>query len=378
MDQAAAAMKLVHLSGSARERGQQHGRQIPGTLEAYWRELVLDVTERSDHPLTEEQFRAWIAERAAPALKLAPELDEEIRGIAEGSGADYELALANNLGEECNHLAHSLGWHAATAQRCLSIVVPPAQSATGGYLLAQTWDGLDWTPDPILFMVEEEAGRSVYLADPGWVGGVGLNDRGLGSVHTGVATTADGTPGLPYSFIARRIMQHDDIGSAAQSVTDMPATAGCHYIIVDGERVVDVEIAGTANATLTCEPPISTCAHFSDPACASQESDPDGNRVSRYRVDRLSELIGMSAPVAPLDLFRLISDHQEGPDGAMVCRHPGTGRSLGGIVIDLAGRRVWGKAGNPCLPRPVTEVRLTDSGFESQTFLLQEAQTARS
>src|SRR2546426_10011790 len=166
---------LLQLSGSPRERGRQHGRMIPDTLRSYWRELVLDVTERSDHPMTEEGLRKWVAERAAPALTLAPDLEEEVKGIAEGGGVDYELALAVNLGEEVNHLAYSLGWHAPTVQRCLSIVVPPAQSATGSYLLAQTWDGPDWTPDPFLFAVEEEAGRSAYLADPGWVGGVGLN-----------------------------------------------------------------------------------------------------------------------------------------------------------------------------------------------------------
>ncbi len=368
------AITFLQLSGSPRERGQRHGREIPDTLKSYWRELVLDVTERSDHPMTEGQLKEWVAERAAPALAHAPDLEEEIRGIAEGGGVDYELALAVNLGEEVNHLAYSLGWHAPEVQRCLSIVVPPAQSQTGGYLLAQTWDGPDWTPDPFLFAVEEETGKSLYLADPGWVGGVGLNDRGLGSVHTGVGTTADGIPGLPYSFIARRIMQRDDLESAARSVIEMPTTAGCHYIVADGERVVDVETTGMVNATIFYDArAISTCAHFSDRECAANESDPNDNRISRYRVERLLQLLRESAPVGPLDLFRLISDHQEGPNGAMVCRHPGTGRSLGGIVIDLADRTVWGKAGNPCLPRPVTEVALKDPGFESRTFLLEEA-----
>ncbi len=364
---------LLQLSGSPRERGRQHGHEIPDTLRRYWRELVLDVTERSDHPMTEDRLREWVVERAAPALALAPDLKEEVTGIAEGGGVDYELALAVNLGEEVNHLAYSLGWHAPTTQRCLSIVVPPAQSATDGYLLAQTWDGPDWTPDPCLFAVEEEAGRSAYLADPGWVGGVGLNDRGIGSVHTGVGTTVDGAPGLPYSFIARRIMQRDDLKGAARSVIEMSSTAGCHYIVADDKRVVDVETAGMVNATISYDSrAISTCAHFSDRECAAKESDPNDNRVSRYRVERLLQLLRENAPVDPLDLFHLISDHQKGPDGAMVCRHPGTGRSLGGIVIDLADRTVWGKAGNPCLPRPVTEVALRDSGFEFRTFLLEE------
>jgi hypothetical protein len=370
-------IRLLHLSGDARERGRRHGAEIPDLLRRYWNELVLDVTERSDQPMTETELRDWVIDRAAPALELAPDLEEEVRGIAEGGEVGFELALAVNLGEECNHLAYSRGWHSPEAQRCLSVIIPPSQSTTGGYLLAQTWDGPDWTPDPVLFMVEEGSGRSVYLADPGWVGGVGLNDRGLASVHTGVSTTIDGEPGLPYSFIARRIMQRHAIEDAARSVLDLPTTAGCHYVVVDGERVIDVETAGSISATLPYDGRlISTCAHFSDEDCSARQSDEGDDRVSRYRVERLLGLVSEHAPVGPLELFNLISDHQEGPDGAMVCRHPGKGRSLGGIVIDHLGRKVWGKAGNPCLARPVTEVQITSVGFDSRTFLLEEATPA--
>lgn len=374
MTESAPSIPFAELSGDARERGRLHGREIPGVLRRYWRELVLDVTERSDHPMSEEALADWVRERAALALSLEPDLEEEIRGIAEGAGVDYEQALAVNLGEEVNHLAFGLGWHAPAVQRCLSIVVPPEQSQTGGYLLAQTWDGPAWLPDPMLFVVEEEAGRSVFIADPGWVGGAGLNDRGLGSVHTGVGTKVDGTPGLPYSFIARRILRSDDLQSAAQSVTELPATAGCHYIVVDRERVVDVETAGLTNANFTYTGPISTCAHFSDSRCAATESDPRGRLVSEFRVGRLLDLFQPAAPISPLDLFRLISDHEPGPDGASVCLHPGSMRSLGSIVIDLAGRTVWGKAGNPCMARPVTQVTLFDSGFDTRTFALDEKQ----
>ena len=43
-------IRFVELSGDARERGRLHGRKVPEVLREYWRDLVLDVTERSDHP----------------------------------------------------------------------------------------------------------------------------------------------------------------------------------------------------------------------------------------------------------------------------------------------------------------------------------------
>lgn len=65
MTESAPSIRFAELSGNARERGRLHGRQIPDVLRRYWRELVLDVTERSDHPMSEEALADWVRERAA-------------------------------------------------------------------------------------------------------------------------------------------------------------------------------------------------------------------------------------------------------------------------------------------------------------------------
>lgn len=345
-------IQVVRLSGSPRERGLAHGAAVADRLEYYWGQLVRDVTDCAD-PMGSDDLRAWILERSEVALAAAPDLEEEIRGMAEGAGVAYEVALSVNFGEEVCHLASMRSaTRRAPTERCLAIVVPPEQSASGGYLLAQTWDGPDWTPDPVLFFVEEDAGRSVYLSDGGWVGGVGLNDRGIGSVHTGVGTSLDGTPGLPYPFIARRILQSGTVEEACAKAVQLPATAGCHFVVCDGERVVDVEVAGDKNATRPMAAPVSTCAHFGDPALTGVENDVDWHRISAYRTERLLDIVSRHGPVEPLDLFALMSDHEEGPLGAMVCRHPETdrsgSRSLGAVVIDMAQATVFGRAGNPC------------------------------
>lgn len=351
------SIQVIRLKGGPFERGVAHGEAVADRLEYYWGELIKDVSERSADPISKDELRDWILERCAPALAIAPDLEEEIQGLAAGAGVDYEVALAVNLGEEVCHLASARGVAAARpTERCLSIVVPPEQSSTGDYLLAQTWDGPDWTPDPVLFVVDEASGRSAYLSDGGWVGGVGLNDRAIGSVHTGVGTTNDGTPGLPYPFIARRILQSDSPEEACSKVVEAPATAGCHYIVAGGGHALDVEIAGEANAVVPLAGPISTCAHFSASELEALETEDDARRVSEYRTTRLLSLLSERSPISPLELFDLMSDHFEGPSGAMVCRHPTTdrvgGRSLGALVVDMAAGEVFARAGNPCERRP--------------------------
>jgi isopenicillin-N N-acyltransferase-like protein len=369
-------IRFLRLTGSPFERGVQHGREIPEVFGPFWEDIVRDVRERVDRPISEEDLRAWLRDRAELARSVEPDMMEEIRGIAEGGDVEEEVAVAIAFAEEASQLASSLGYHHQVVDRtrCLSVVVPPSHTTTDGYLLAQTWDGPDWCPDPVLFAPLDPPGWSVYLADPGSVGGVGVNDRGIGSVHTGVLVK-ENPVGNPYAFIARRIMQADRADAAAASVSEVPSTAGCHYIVVQDADVIDVEAAGAVFETVPHDGLFSTCAHFAGEATTAQHFR-DDHAVSRHRTARLAELVAAEETVSPLGLMELLTDHREGPDGASVCLHPSerTGRSLGAIVIDVAGRTIWGRAGNPCLRRPVREVRLTDQG--PQATVLEAQATA--
>lgn len=367
--------RVLHLAGTPRVRGFEHGREIPGLLLAYWEELLRDVGERAERPMSEGELRTWLRDRAGLTALVAPDLDEEVRGIAEGAGVPHEIALGVTFGEEVSDLASALGAYRPRQTRCLSVVVPPEHTTTGGYLLAQTWDGPDWTPDPFVFTVEEPQGRSAFLSDPGWVGGVGVNDRGLGSVHT--STLIDhAPPGMPYPFVARRILQADHVDAAAALVSEVPNTAGCHFIIADDQHLVDVEAAGTVSVSLTYTGKmLSTCAHFSDPECIAKQTRPD-DPVSQYRVTRLLGLTNQRAPISPSDLFEILSDHVEGPRGRTVCMHPGEIRSLGCVVIDPTARSIWAKASNPCEDRPICKVTITDTGFRTRLINSKSTESA--
>ncbi|MBI2238475.1 MAG: hypothetical protein HYU54_08135 [Actinobacteria bacterium] len=361
------AIRVLRLSGTPGERGIEHGRQVPDLIAYYWSELARDVSDRAARPMTEPELRAWVVERAAPAIDLAPDLDEEIRGIGEGSGLGYEAALGVNLFEEISGLAHVLGRRpdVPTERRCSSIAIGPERSATGGWLFAQTWDGADWYDDPLLFVVEEETGASAYLTDAGIVGGVGVNDRGLASVHTGVGLV-EHVAGLPYAFIARRILQAPGLEEAAASVVDLPSTAGCHYVVGNAERALDVEAAGAAHSTSRPTAAFSTCAHFEDPACAAGELE-GGRAGSVHRTSRLVQRAAERDGFHPEDLLELLADHVPGPDGITVCRHPDASsdtRSAGAIAADPLARRLLARAGNPCEDRPAVEVRLGEDEIE--------------
>jgi isopenicillin-N N-acyltransferase-like protein len=359
------SIKTIHLTGSPRERGRRLGAQMAIPIQKYWREILLDVGVRAERPMTEAELREWLADRATFAAAIAPDLDEELRGIAEGADVDYEVAFAVNAGEEIDELASALGssTYSLPAKHCLSIIVPPERSATGGLLMAQTWEAPDWTPAPWLVTVEEDAGTSVFMTDPGWIGGCGVNDRGIASVHTAVFL-CEAPVGLGYSFIARRIMQAATTEAAAAAVVEYPAAGGCHYIVGDDAGGVDAVVAGELRDIFAFEGWLSTCGHYEHPRFVAKQREtkkPD----SLFRTGRILELAqAVDGLIEPLQLFSLLSDHKESEGGAAVCLH-GQVRVLGTLVADARSRTVWANAGNPCEGNPVTEVRLGADGPET-------------
>ncbi len=349
------SIRVLWLTGSPRERGRQHGRAAAPWIRRYWAELVAEATVRAAHPISLQELREWIQERAVPALEKDPDLALELEGLAEGAGVPWEAVLGLNFYEEIADLVHERGRPPRPIRpRCSAVVLPPDRTAAGRMLLAQTWDGADWWGDPWLFLVEEEGVRMAYLADAGTLGGVGVNSAGIGSVHTGVTLRAH-PPGLPYTFIARRILRCRSVEEAVRVVTEAPSTAGCHYIVSDGVHAVDIEMAGTVSAVRPVEGIWATCAHFEDPACAMQQWREDVP-ASRHRVERLKTQAAARSGVQLLDLFELLADHVPGPEGATVCRHPNPAsdsRSAAGVVIDPQGRWMLTRMGNPCQSLPV-------------------------
>lgn len=357
-DVSAQEILTVRLKGEPRERGRQLGELMGALATYYLHELLMDVGERAARPMTEAELVSWLSPRAAYAASIAPDLDEEVRGFAEGAQIPYEMAFAINSGNEMNDLAAGRGssTFALPAKHCLSLAVPAEHSATGSILLAQTWEGPRTTPPPWLVTVEEGEASSVWLTTPGWFGGTGVNSFGIGTVQTGVVL-ADPPFGLGYSYIARRILQQQTVDAAAEASVKYPSPSGGHYVSADGARVVDGIIGGELRESVPVVGWLATHAHFDDPRYAALR-DPRDRRDSPWRTRRILEQCEAGAPIQPRTLFDLFADHEGRDDGGTVCLHSGEITALGTIVIDPAGSRVWANAGSPCAHAPISEVQL--------------------
>lgn len=88
-------------AGSGRERGRAHGEELRPRIEAALARWDEDAARRSGRT-AREHVAAFLAGTsfAAACERHTPDLLDEVRGIAEGSGARFERILAYNLMDE--------------------------------------------------------------------------------------------------------------------------------------------------------------------------------------------------------------------------------------------------------------------------------------
>lgn len=128
--------KKVVLSGTPRERGVTYGRECAALIER----TISDYTRYFDN----KKNLSWsyvkeMAQKFIPAIEaFAPELMEEMRGIAEGANRSFDEILAVNCRSE---LLRFEGSHdGGASDECSCIGVMPERTKNGHVMTAQNWD----------------------------------------------------------------------------------------------------------------------------------------------------------------------------------------------------------------------------------------------
>jgi len=154
------------LRGSPKQIGLQHGRLLKDRIQKN-----VDIYKRQFCKTDE-----WIQFKATQILntldKYVPDIAEEIRGIAEGSGQSIVWITALNSRTEFIFKSS-----AKNMTECTTICFPKAG------ILAQTWDWLKVSQDlAVLLLIEKEGSNHKILTftEPGIVAKIGMNSSGLG------------------------------------------------------------------------------------------------------------------------------------------------------------------------------------------------------
>ncbi|MFB7516717.1 C45 family autoproteolytic acyltransferase/hydolase [Streptomyces sp. NPDC056144] len=358
---------VLRIAGdSPRKRGEDRGRQAREGIRCAWgvyEELFATVAAangRDPDPAhvsrlalrTVEATRAW-----------APDLVEEMEGVAEGAGVPFTTIAALNARTEI--LAEA---GAPRAGECSTLVDTAAGPALGG----QCWDWHEeladaWHPQTVGGDLRAFAG----ITEHGILAKIGVNDAGVGVLFNILGHTDDAATGVPVHLVARQVL--GTAGSFAEAVgilTGAPVSASTVITVVTADRAASVELAPGGSAVVAPDERgrLVRTNHFLDPALAAGElrgrREPETYDRHRLLTARVGARSAAAGPFDPEALAGLLAAHQE--DGAEVCCHaPADGRlgsrwaTLATVAVDPAARSLAVHDGGPCSATPSTWTRLT-------------------
>ena len=306
------------------ERGRQRAAQLGASLHTgidLYNELFSVVgipaaTVRSDANRMLDLVASW-----------APELAEELVGVAEGAGVEPWQIAALNARTEI--LSQALG---ARPGEC-STIVRQAETTFG----TQTWD---WHEElGQLWHAQTVAGNArsyVGITEHGILSKIGMNDAGVSLFLNILGHVDDGPTGVPVHLLIARILANaTSVAEALELIADATICSSSVLTLMDGTRAVMAELSPAGVAVL--EPNNGMLAHtnhFLNAALSQGEKpglyDPDSQE--RYELIE-SRLERYPAPTGPDDILQfLYSD----PGQAAMCCVPDPGAVFGTRWATLA------------------------------------------
>lgn len=332
----------MELSGEPYERGHRYGEACKDLIA---RMIEEQFFQEFSGRLTKDQMLKH-ARKYEPFIQdYSPEISEELRGMADGSGRLYdEIVMVNALEER------------ESFSRCTAFAATGRATKGGETYVGQSWDGMEseWWDGEIglLFKVRRKNGPDILdYTNPGILACAGLNSRGI-SVNWNTVPRLDLTTGVPTYIIVAEILRQKTLGEALDAV--LRATrAGCfNFVITDDTELYAVEGTPSDLDVSYGGEYLGHANHFVSDRFKSEQKISSSSSIIRHnRMNRLlKENYGEIDLQACMGFFR---DHVNYP--LSICCHPGDDPdprqrwlTLGSWVGIPSKREFWIAHGSPC------------------------------
>ena len=269
--------------------------------------------------------------------RYAPELLEEVAGLAEGAGMSYDSAFFLQVATELE----------LEAQGCTALGIERSEH---GPFIAQNWDQPHLSRGNQIVLRLQPRGRHEILmfTHAGCVGYIGLNDQGLGVVQNQLYA-AKKPMGLTGYFIIRKLFGFDSVHKGLAWLRGVPIGSSGNYILGDAVgSIVDVELGDGRYRSQRRSVQVHT-NHYLLRGWLSRDRGADMLPDSQDRLRRLRALLATSADEAAA--LRALKDHTGYPTS--ICRHEGAPglRTTASVLLRLRNREMCLCYGNPCMGR---------------------------
>lgn len=330
--------KYITIDGNTPyERGKQHGeaaRELIGLgLDRYHRkfkapwETVREKAERYVEFLTADYS----------------DLLDEIRGIGDGAGVDFEDMMVLNTRYELSKFPF--------AKECTTFAVLPDASENRHVYLGMNWDNARWMQDSsLLFHVNEQNGiRYFCMTEAGQLIRHGFNNFGVGIVTNNLDSKADTDGvGVPTNFMRRRVITSRSMEEAVDHIVSAPRAVSCNLMIGSENGTVDLEVNPKYDIRIMPDNGILTHAnHFR----VHRELEKDFDQAFFRDVRLYSLLERRRGSINPEFIQDCLKDHyRENPEsGEAVCNHDERWAvTIASQIYDLTAKEAFVCCGNPC------------------------------
>lgn len=233
------SLPLVEISGAPRERGRQYGEQARERIEralTYYAEAFAHSSGLSWEQVVERAAH-WIE----PSRAFAPELVEEMEGIAEGAGVGFLDVLALNARGE---IIYDTTFSSMEPDGCTSFAMLGEVSGDGHVYAYQNWDWRDGVSDTLMVLRVVQPGRPTVImhVEAGQVGRQGANSAGIALNANGLGGRFDDTVGVPQTLIRRRVLDSDNLNTALEALTKSRAHIASNALVTHRDGfAIDLE-----------------------------------------------------------------------------------------------------------------------------------------
>lgn len=365
---------LLTVEGDAFERGAAHGEalrtSIHETVELWKGSLS------APEGTSREQYLADFARAtdfATAITQHTPELMDEMRGLAAGSGVPFETVYALQMIDEEWCYATALQWEtsaeAEKGDKCSVLAL--ARDADHPTLVAQNLDVPETLGRHMVLLrhVDRTSGLdALILTIPGGLALNGMNARGVAVCVNAMLPLRSARRGLPVACVIRGALERPNLAAAARFVREVSHASPQCYTLGDPASIECLE--ASAGKVERAFAGAKALAHTNHPVANDDlgplgkwvAEQPDGAvpgmRNSRARLDACTARLG-GGKNALASVQAALGSHDRADDP--VCRHrePEGALTAACTIYELrAGRPTLHVAANPPCSGEFQEHRL--------------------
>lgn len=343
-------LKIVDVSGSHFEMGVQYGEACPE---------ISDMVEMTYQLFGGRNETKAILNKYIPLYlsymeKYAPEIVEEMRGMAEGANVNFQDIIFLNITYEISVPSVMGG--------CTAFAASGEATANGELITGQNLDHIEhWTDYMVLLKMKPADGPGIMaVTAAGCLSLIGINSAGI-SVNINLLRNNESLEpagGVPTHIILRKVFMSENLGEAIYTIASAEGRSPKNYLIASKqEGIFDLETTTNDVDVQFPERGILTHTnHFKADRFKSTDLAPLLVPDAYIRSQKLSNLMeGQRGNISVDVMKQFLQDHSNYPNA--VCRHQNPKallpiekimKTLISIINCPEKQKVYIAAGNPC------------------------------